>query len=122
MTSTDPARLQLVLSAGACLLRSSYPVVAIMQLHDERAPDAHPAARQVIAASEAQSALIWRHGFRPMLMPLDAPAATMIEATLHGQSLAQAVDAALGQAADFDFSAWLTASVQNGSVIAARQL
>ena len=114
MTSTDPAQLQLVLSPGCAVLRSAYPVVAVMQLHDERASDAHVAARQAVAKGEAQTALVWRQGFRPRLMQLDAPSAALIAATLQGDSLAAALDAALAQATDFDFSAWLSASAQNG--------
>jgi Putative DNA-binding domain len=122
MTSTDPSRLQLVLCPGCVVQRSKYPVVSIMQLHDERASDAHTAARQAVVKGEAQTALVWRQGFRPRLMQLDTPSATLIEATLQGDSLAAALDAALAQAADFDFSVWLSVSVQSGLLIAARQL
>jgi hypothetical protein len=122
MASTDPAQLQLVLSPGCTVLRSKHPVVAVLQLHDERASDAHEAARQAITAGEAQIALIWRRGFRPMLTSIDAASAAVIEATLQTMSLAAAVDAALAQAPDFDFSAWLSVGVQSGLLIAVRQL
>ncbi len=114
MASTDPAQLQLIFSPGCRVLRSAYPVVSIMQLHDERLHDAHEAARAVIAAGEAQTALIWQHGFRPMLAVADAASAALIEAALQGQPLSEALDVALAQSPNFDFSAWLSESVQSG--------
>lgn len=117
MASHDPAQLRLQLSPGCALLRSAYPVVAIVQLHDTRYSDAHAAARETIAKREPQTALIWRQGFRPMLGLSDAALASLIEASLQGESLAAALDAALAQTPDFDFSAWLADSVQMGLLL-----
>lgn len=117
LTSRDPAQLRWRLSPGCALLRSAYPAAAVVQLHDARMSDAHEAARRAIAHCEAQSALIWRHGFRPMLNAIDAAPAALIEATLQGESIAVALDAALIQAPDFDLEAWLSASVQSGLLV-----
>ncbi len=117
LTSRDPVDLHLDFSPGCTVLRCTHPVVSIMQLHDERMSDLHETAREAIAQGEPQTALIWRQGFRPMLADLDAAPAALIEATLQGQSLAAAVDAALAQTSDFDFSAWLAASVQSGLLV-----
>ncbi len=122
LASTDPAQLCLMLSPGCALIRSAFPVVSILHLHDERQPDAHELAQQEIAAGHAQTALIWRQGFRPMLAQVDVASATLIDSALQGQSLAAAVDAAFAQTPDFDFSAWLSASVKSGLLIAACQL
>ena len=122
LAQADPAQLRLVLSPGCFVVLSAYPVVSIMQLHDDRRPDAHEAARVAIAACDAQIALIWRRGLRPMLMQIDPASAALIEVALKGLSLAAAVDAALAHAPDFDFSAWLSASVQSGLLIAVSQL
>jgi Putative DNA-binding domain len=117
LTDQDPAQLRLVFSPGCAVLRSAYPVVALVQLHDARASDLHEGAREAIANAEAQTALIWRQGLRPMLGAADAAAAALIEATLQGQSLGAALDAAFVQTSDFDFSAWLSASVQSGLLV-----
>jgi hypothetical protein len=117
LATEDPTQLRLRLSFGCALLRSAYPVVSIMQLHDVRASEAHAAARWKIANGEAQTALIWRQGFLPMLSVADAASATLIEATLEGHSLSKALDAAMLQAHDFDFSAWLSTGVQTGLLI-----
>ncbi|MBS7806080.1 DNA-binding domain-containing protein [Variovorax sp. PCZ-1] len=120
LATQDPAQLRLQFSPGCALLRSAYPVVALVKLHDARASDLHGAAREQISNGEAQTALIWRRGFRPMLERTDAASAALIEATLDGHSLSQALDAAMAQAADFDFSAWLSISVQTGLLIGVR--
>ncbi|MFM7331116.1 MAG: putative DNA-binding domain-containing protein, partial [Brachymonas sp.] len=49
LRSHDPAQLVLLLSPGAAVVRSSYPVVSIHQLHDARAGDCHGAAREAIS-------------------------------------------------------------------------
>jgi Putative DNA-binding domain len=122
LASHDPAQLGLILSPGCALVSSVFPVVAIVQLHDARAVDAHAAAREVISSCEPQTALIWRQGYRPMLGAVDAASSALIEASLQGESLAHAVDATLSQTPDFDFSAWLSAQVQSGLLLGATQL
>lgn len=117
LTSHDPAELRLHVSPACAVLRSAYPVVAVVQLHDAHSSDVHEAARWAMASGQAQNALIWHRGFRPMLEAADAACIALIETTLQGQSLAAAVDAALAQAPDFDFSAWLGAGVQSGLLI-----
>lgn len=130
LASCDPAGLRLVLGPGCAVLRSAYPVVALVQLndapaagvHDANPSDAHQAARQAIASSQPQIALVWRSGFRPTLGAVGAASAALIEATLGSESLAGAVDAALAQSSDFDFSAWLGTSVQSGLLLGAEQI
>ncbi len=141
LASHDPAKLCLVLSPGCAVLRSAYPVVALVQLnetraalvHDARAAgvqdtrvsEAHEAAREAarasIASGRPQNALVWRRGFVPMLGVAAAASAALIKAALQGQSLVAAVDAALAQTPDFDLEAWLSASVQSGLLIGVRQ-
>ena len=118
----DPSDLGLHLSPGCAVLRSAYPVVSIMQLHDAKFSDGHEAARWAIAEGVAQNALIWRRGFRPVFEAIDAAPAALMEATLQGQSVAFALDAALHQAGDFDLQAWLAASVQSGLLIGCGRL
>lgn len=119
LASQDPARLRLLLSPGCALLRSAYPVVALMQLHDARASDAHEVAREAVAAGQPQTAVIWRQGLRSMLAATDLAPAALIEATLQGKSLSVALDTAFALAEDFDFSAWLAAQVHSGLLLGA---
>jgi hypothetical protein len=122
LTSHDPAQIRLKLSPGCAVLRSGYPLVACVQLHHERTADTHAQARQSIADAEPQTALVWRQGFRPMFAAIDAASAALVETTLQGQSLADALDAALSQAPDFDFSECLATHVQAGLLMGAAQL
>ncbi len=122
LTSHDPAALRLTFSPGCALVRSAYPVVAIMQSHRARIPgdhettmsDAQDADQTAIANREPQLALIWRQGFRTTLGVAGDASAALVEATLQGQSLSAALHKAFVQAPDFDFSAWLAQSVQSG--------
>jgi hypothetical protein len=119
LVAHDPAQLRLLLSPGCALIRSEYPIVALIQLHDPRASDAHEAARKQIANGEPQTALIWRQGLRPMIGAAHPARAALIEATLRGQSLSVALDAAFAQTPHFDFSAWLSDQVQSGLLLGA---
>ncbi len=114
LAQADPEQLRLVLAPGCAVLRRAYPVVSILQLHDPQEISVHDSARQAIAAGEAQTALIWRRGFRPVIAQADAASSVLIETTLAGQSLAGAVDAAVSAEPSFDFSAWLSSSALIG--------
>jgi Putative DNA-binding domain len=117
LSTHDPARLRFVLSPGCALIRSAHPVVAVVHWHDARASSELDAARKALAHHEAQNALIWRRGWRPMLDAADVATAALIEATLHRQPLSAALDAAFAQAADFDVSTWLQLAVQTGVLL-----
>ena len=122
LAQADPEELRLVLAPGCAVLRSAYPVVSIMQLHDAREISLHDVARQAIAIGEAQTALIWRRGFRPVIASINAASTALIEATLAGESLASAVDAAVSAEPSFDFSAWLAAQVQAAVLLGAEPM
>jgi hypothetical protein len=119
LTAHEPAQLRLILSPGCAILRSKYPVVALMQMHDARASGLHAQARQTIADGLPQTALVWRQGLRPVVGQVDAASAALVEATLQGQPLSVALDRAFAQTPDFDFSAWLAAQVQAGLLLGA---
>ncbi len=117
LASKDPERLRLVLGPGCTVLRSAYPVAALLQLHDPRASDVHAQAHEQIARRTPQIALIWRQGYRPMIAVADPAPAALIEASLRGASLSRALHAAISQTSDFDVSAWLPAQVQAGVLL-----
>ncbi|MFN3304521.1 MAG: putative DNA-binding domain-containing protein [Roseateles sp.] len=68
--------------------------------------------------------LVWRQGWRGQSQPLTAGEAAFMRAVLDGESLACALALAdvkgLAHEADFDFSAWLQAALQNAWLQAAR--
>jgi hypothetical protein len=119
LAAHDPAQLRLIYSPGCALIRSAYPIVALIQLHDPRASDAHEVARLAIGNGEPQTALIWRQGLRPVIGSTDLATAALIEASLQGQPLSSALDAAFEQSPGFDFSGWLAAHVQSGVLLGA---
>jgi hypothetical protein len=122
LAEQDPAQLCLSLGAGCGLMRSAYPVVAWIHLHDPRASDLYETARAAIRCGEPQAALVWRHGLRPVIAAIDCASAALIEATLQSQPLSIALDGAFAQNANFDFSSWLAAHVQSGLLMGARLL
>jgi Putative DNA-binding domain len=122
LASQDPAQLRLLLSSGCALIRSPYPIVALIQLHDPRTIDSHEAARDAIKRGDPQTALIWRRGWRPLIGATQLASAAFIEATLQGQPLSLALDAAFAQTPGFDFSAWLAAQVSAGLLLGAAMI
>lgn len=117
LSESDPGRLRLRLAPGCSLHHSAFPVVAVVQLHDARAADWHSQARQAVMNQQAQIALVWRQGLRPMLISVDLASAAFIQTCLQGESLSLALDAALEQDARFDFSAWLAQQVHAGVLL-----
>lgn len=112
LSEQAPEHVRLQLAPGTCVLPSSYPAVAICLSHrgEGRLED----AAALLQAGTAQTALVWRRGFVPCLQVLAEVDIGFVQALLQGASLALALDAAH---ADFDFCAWLTASVQSGLVL-----
>lgn len=137
MTSHAPEQLVLRLAPGAQVLTSDYPCAAIVQAHQgtnqqsDQAPtqaqsNSHGSACPAVDLSAAtallvqgvgQTTLLWRHGFTPRLCAVDPALAALVQATLNGAPLSSALDAALQAQADFDFSAWLARSVEDGLLL-----
>ena len=118
--SGDATGLALILAPGTELVRSRFPVATLVMSHRFGEPSLSEAA-QKLRQGEAETALIWRERLRPRLAPVAPPEAALLEATLVGQDLPSALDAALsldnGDASGFDFTHWLTQAVQQGLVV-----
>jgi Putative DNA-binding domain len=112
LTQQDPEHLVLSLAPGAQVLASVYPAAAIVLAHQGQGTLAQAAA--LLQAGVGDTALVWRQGFAPCLRALPASERSFTHAVCQRQSLAQALDAA---ALDFDFSAWLSARVQDGFLL-----
>jgi hypothetical protein len=112
LASADPARLRLVLAPGTACVSSPWPVVTLIDAHAGEPPELERAARS-LAAGLAESALVWRQGWRPRLRAAQAGEEAFIAAVQDKQSLSDA----LVQAAGFDFPAWLLLAAQDGLLL-----
>ena len=128
LADTDPAELRLMLWPGLRLLSSAWPVVSIWQAHQPpaeaelgltalglTAPDKLAVAGQALAAQQAETALVWRSGWRPQVQALGDADARFTRALLNGDALAVALDTA---AADFDFEPWLLSALRQAWIAA----
>lgn len=119
LADSDPAELRLLLSSGLSVLNSAWPVVSIWQAHQLPAgaesglasPDKLAVARRALAAQQAETALVWRSGWRPQVQALGDADARFTRALLNGDALGVALDTA---AADFDFEPWLLGALRHG--------
>lgn len=117
LASHDPAALWLRLVPGTALLHSPHPVVSIWQAHRvcvvgaDGADDASrfAAVRAAFAAGRGENALVTRQGWQPVVREIDDAESRFTAALLGGQALASALEAG---GANFDFAAWLVATLQ----------
>ena len=120
LASGDATGLALTLAPGTELVHSRFPVATLVMSHRFGEPTLTEAAEK-LRKGEAETALIWRAGLRPRLALVTPPEAALLQATLNGQDLPSALDAALAQddaqAPRFDFTPWITQAVQQGLVI-----
>ncbi len=100
------------LAPAAGVFASDYPATSIILAH--QGEGALEDAFDLLQQGVAESALVWREGFAPRLRVLRADEQSFVNALLSGQHLGAALDVAH---LDFDFSAWLATSVQNGLVL-----
>jgi hypothetical protein len=103
----DAGALQLQLAAGAALLDSAWPVVAIWQAHQsgaEEGGDRFAAVREAFERKQHDRAFVIREGFTVRVHALADVDSTFTAALLERQPLAAALDAA---GPSFAFDQWL---------------
>jgi len=115
LTQHDPDALYFTLAPGTAVVRSRWPVASMLAAHRENAPTFAEVAQQLRDAV-AQSVVVWRAGLLPHLRLAQPGEDDFLLALVHGQSLAQALDAA----PVLDFGNWLPMAVQSGLVLGAR--
>lgn len=115
LLSEDPATLALRLAPGCAVLPSAWPTVSIVQAH--RLGTDLDEAGQRLRAGYAETAVLWRAGLQPQLRAAQPGEAALLQALTQGQTLGHALDAALAQAPDFDFSTWLQDAVTRALVL-----
>lgn len=115
LLSDDPATLALRLAPGCAVLPSAWPTLSIVQAH-RRGTGLDEAGRR-LRAGYAETAVLWRAGLQPQLRAAEPGEAALLLALAQGQTLGHALDAALAQAPDFDFSTWLQDAVNRALVL-----
>jgi Putative DNA-binding domain len=118
---SDDAPVSLAFSPGTCILLSAYPVVSLINAHLSNQPTLDEAA-DLLRQGQGELALVWRHGYKPMVRELDPAEYRFINALQKGAALEAALDTASGSEPAFDFNAWLGQAVQRGLITGAVQL
>lgn len=117
LTTHDPAALTLVLCPGAGCIASAWPVASIVNAHGVGQPSIEEAGRR-LREGRAETALVWREGFRPRVREALPGEADFVAALQAGRSLADALQAAPA----LDFAPWLSAAVPSGLLVGAAVL
>lgn len=107
--NTDPAVLALQSMPGVQALASRWPVVSIHAAHqgDDERLFAH--ARERLLAGAGEAAVVAREGWRGVVVAIDAPGLTFMQAMAGGADLARAL-ALAGEG--FDFAGWLAVALR----------
>lgn len=113
----QPEALALELAPGWSLVRSPWPVVAIVLAHLDGAPGFEELGR-MLHAGVCQDAVVWRDGLRPSVRQALPGEAALLGALGAGASLAAALDAA----PDLQLQAWLTLAAQGRFLLGARRI
>ncbi len=93
LAAHEPGQLVLRLAPGTCCLASAYPVVSIVQAHLQGTPSLEEAGAR-LRGGVAETALVWREGWKPRLRTLAPQEAAFIAALQESRPLADALQAA----------------------------
>jgi hypothetical protein len=110
----DPGQVRLMLTPGAALVHSAWPIVEIWQAHQpekEAAPDRFERVRAAFAEGLGQCAFVFREAMAVRVIALQAAEAAFTAALLRGDALDAALDSAGGS---FAFDRWLIRALQGG--------
>ena len=113
LAETPPAQLRLHLMPGTALVASACPIVSVWLAHraGEGAAERRDQAREALAQGLAETALVWRSGWRALVQALSPDTARWMRSLLRGDTLA----VALAEAGEgFAFEPWLLQALQSG--------
>jgi hypothetical protein len=112
LSEADPQDLGCVLSSGVALIESAWPIVTLWHGHQQTSSTLGLGpAMQALQDQLAQTAWVWRSGWKAQVRAVSGSEVLFLQALLQGASLSQA----LGQAGDgFDFAACLQQGIQQG--------
>lgn len=105
----DPQAVCLRLHPALAVLSSAWPIASIWQAHHAAA--GFEDVRAALARRRAETALVYREGWRVQVIALDAATHRFTAALLAGRPLGAALQAA---GDGFDFQPWLVRAVQLG--------
>ncbi len=114
LTEADPQELCALLSPGCALIQSPWPIVTVWQAHQPAAAppsDAFAAARQALQDNVAETAWVWRAGWKARACAVAQDTARFLRAAMEQASLGQALSEA-GEG--FDFARCLQDGLQQG--------
>ena len=126
LTEHDADALTLQLAPGTALIHSNYPIASMLTAHLYGSPSFEHVG-VMLRQNAAETALIWRHGLRPMVSSCTDGEAAFISSLLAGKSLLSALESSselpsTHEFTNFDLSTWLPQAVQNGLLLAAHLL
>ena len=113
LVSDDPDTLTLQLAPGSVCVASNWPVVSLMQAHDPPTAVTLSQAWARLQQHTAETALVWRQGFKPQLRAALAGECAFIADLQAAQSLGHA----LTRHPTLDFNAWLPLAVSTGLLL-----
>jgi Putative DNA-binding domain len=127
LATSEPSEVTLTLAPGTVGLESDFPVVSLVQarlscgLESAEAHGAMGANVVDVAPAHprggvAESALVWRQGFKPMLRKALPGEIIFVTALQESQSLADSLSAA----PELDFHAWLALAAHTGLLLGCR--
>ena len=119
LTQRDPEDLHMRLCPALAVLPCQWPVVTLLHAHGVAAVAAADLptladAAAAVQARRAQTAVVWREGWRPCVREALAHEAAFLDAVQRGETLGQALTAA----PDLDFGAWLNLAVRSALLCA----
>lgn len=114
LVSQDPADICLQLAPGTALVDSLYPVASILCAHTDGTPTLQEAGLRM-QQGVAETALIWRQGYKPCARETLPGEAALLSALLRGESLASA----LASASALNLNEWLPQAVHTGLLLSA---
>ena len=117
LTTHDPDRVTLELTPGSCVISSRWPLASLLRAHREESPSMAQVGA-AIRSGAAEDVVVWRQGWQPALRQAQPGEAAVVQALVHGATLAQALDAG----PTLDFSQWLPLAVQSGLLLAVRSV
>jgi len=117
LSQQDPSTFTLVLAPGTACLASAYPVVSIVNAHLLGDPALEEAGRR-LRGGFAETALVWREGFKPRVREALPGEAVFVAALQERRSLADSLQAA----PELDFNQWLAPAVHSGLLTGAAVL
>lgn len=120
LSSEDPQHLALRLAPGTSVFTSRWPVASLVAAHRPGEGDGQPSLQEAaerLRDGVGESAVVWRRGLRPCMRACTRAEATLLRATLRGDSLPDALNAIATQGDDIDLATWLAEAVQQGLLL-----